>query len=136
MRIIVNIILLLSLLGCDSKEIKLEEPQRLIPQDSMVLILTDMHIIEGSKIGDRVMSDTLKLEDLYQKVYSKFNMSKEVFQENFDYYSSQPKVMNLLFQQTVENLNRIQVPVEKWDSPRDSMPIITNPKAKRSLSKK
>lgn len=80
-----------------------------MPKDSMVSALVDMHIIEGAKTGNKIMGDTVKADLYFAKMYQKYGVSKEEFEESYDYYSERPEVMNDLYRQAIERLNQIQV---------------------------
>ncbi len=102
------LVVFMVLAACSPAEEKDEPPAHIVDEETMVKMLTDMHLIEGAKIGQKVMGDTLKVEMYYAKMYRKYGVSKEQFEENFAFYTRQPEVMNDLYQQVIEELNKIQ----------------------------
>lgn len=90
------------------------EEENLLSPDQMIEILTDVHIVEGAKIGRKVMGDTLLMDAYYNKVFAKHGINKTLFEENFRYYSSEPKKMDAIYEKVVENLNHLQIAVPKW----------------------
>ncbi|MDZ7848727.1 MAG: hypothetical protein U5L96_19455 [Owenweeksia sp.] len=49
---------LLGLIACQGPPPE-KRPVHVIPADSMALILTDIHLVEGAKVGQRIMGDSL-----------------------------------------------------------------------------
>lgn len=90
------------------------ETKDLLSQQQMIDILTDVHIVEGAKIGRKVMGDTLLMDTYYNKVFSKHKINKKLFEDNFRYYSSDPEKMDFIYEKVVENLNHLQIAVPKW----------------------
>lgn len=86
-------------------------PKGYLQQEKMVDILVDIHIVEGAKVGRRIMSDTLMADVYFAKVYDKHGVKKEEFTRNFNYYSSKPELMNKVYEQVLDSLNKVDVQV-------------------------
>lgn len=86
----------------------MEVPEGILPRDSMVSALLDIHLIEGAKVGQKIMGDTLKVHSYYQKMYDKYRVTQDEFDESFKYYSDRPKVMHNIYKEVIEQLNKIQ----------------------------
>jgi hypothetical protein len=95
-------------------------PKDVIPQDSMVDIMVDIHLVEGGKMGRKFMGDTLLIDDYYHKVFDKYNISKTYFDNSFRFYSSSPKDMDKVYEKVVERLNQMQKKAPKWEENGDS----------------
>ena len=109
MNSIVKILLLfIALSSCSGSGDGLKVPEDVIPRDSMISALVDMHLIEGAKIGQKVMGDTLKINTYYAKLYSKYGVSEKEFEKSFRFYSEHPGEMNKMYQEVIERLNKIQ----------------------------
>lgn len=89
-------------------------PKDVLPQDSMIAMITDMHLIEGGKLGRKIMGDSLLLvDDYYFKLYEKYNVSKERYKKSYSFYAENPKLMAKIYEKVLENLNQIQAS-PKW----------------------
>ncbi len=129
-KILCFIILLSS---CDGSGDNLDVPKDIIPRDSMVSALVDMHLIEGAKVGQKIMGDTVKISTYYAKMYEKYGVTKKQFEKSFQFYSEHPDAMNKMYQEVIERLNKIQQEpprtplVEKTDTisdtPPDTVPV-------------
>lgn len=82
----------------------------------MIAILTDVHIVEGAKIGRKIMGDTLMMDAYYRKVFAKHDIDKKQLEENYRYYSSDPERMDGIYEKVLDNLNKLQVAVPKWSA--------------------
>lgn len=126
---IVKILFFLVLLSsCGGGGDNLDVPDDIITRDSMVSALVDMHLIEGAKVGQKVMGDTVKINTYYAKMYTKYGVTKEQYQKSFNFYSEHPEAMNKMYQEVIERLNKIQQEpprtplVEKTDTISDTPP--------------
>ena len=112
-------LLSLFLLGaCGPKNLEEpEEPSWLLPHDSMVLILTDLHLVEGARSGQRIMGDSLRAPDrYYQALWKKYDISKARYDSNFYYYSRQAPQMNELYAKVLKRLSKL----ESWQEAKGS----------------
>lgn len=107
---------LLLLTSCEDHSI-LKIPKGIIPKDSMAMILTDIHLVEGAKIGNSIMGDDNVSADVYyQKVYNKYHTTKTRFEQSFQFYSDNPSAMNDIYDTVIENLNKISLKPVKPDA--------------------
>jgi len=97
------------LLSCGRKDDAFVKPEGILSQDSMATIMTDIHLIEGAKVGRKIMGDTLTVENYYSKVYDKYGITKEEFEKNFAFYNRHPEKMDQIFESVIEKLNSIDV---------------------------
>ena len=90
-------------------------PEGTLPESTMIAMLTDMHLVEGAKVGNKIMGDTLPAPVYFEKVYSKHGITEDQFEENFRFYSANPKLMAKIYDQVIVNLNKIDItpPKEK-----------------------
>tara|TARA_R110002096_G_scaffold115365_2_gene249903 strand:- start:122111 stop:122620 length:510 start_codon:yes stop_codon:yes gene_type:complete len=109
------LVLAIFLFSCESKNTDELNVEDTLSPEKMIEILTDIHIVEGAKIGRKIMGDTLMMDAYYQKVFSKYQIDKKQFEANYRYYSSEPKRMDDIYEKVVENLNQLQISVPKWD---------------------
>ena len=104
-----SLLLLASMLfSCSPSLERPEEVPNVISQDSMVMILTDVLLIEGAKVGNNMMGDTLEPPHYYRHVYDKFGVSRQSFETSFQYYSERPGQMNAIYEKAIENLSKLE----------------------------
>jgi hypothetical protein len=117
LRLIVKILVAAILISaCTEPELK---PKGVLSENVMAALLTDIHLAEGAKTGRQVMGDTLRVETYYQKILKKHNTSLRAFNKSYDFYAKQPQIMNGIYEEVVENLNRMEVRVPKWEKAED-----------------
>ncbi len=109
LNLYVKLFVIVLLIACSNKDNNFTPPPGILSQDSMVAILTDVHLVEGAKIGRKIMGDTLTVEHYYHKVYDKHNISKEKFEKSFDFYNHNPAVMDEIYELVIEELNSIEI---------------------------
>ncbi len=113
MRLIANIFCIgLLFLGCDEST---SPPEGILEEGAMIEVLTDVHLVEGAKTGRKIMGDTLRLETYYAKVFSKHGTDMDAFNASFKYYANHPETMDRIYERVIENLNRMEVNVPKWE---------------------
>lgn len=109
MSLIARISALLIVLASCSGNDDLKVPKNILPKDTMVAVLTDMHIIEGAKTGRDIMGDSLKADIYFAKLYHKHGTTKARFDSSFSFYSRHPEVMDEMYDRVIERLNKIQL---------------------------
>lgn len=81
-------------------------PDSIISEAQMILLLTDIHIIEAAlliKKNKGEFHDSLT-RFYYQGVFKKFRISAQRFQANMDYYQQDPQAFAKLYERVVEEL--------------------------------
>ncbi len=104
MKNIFLIVLFAAVLGCSEKA---EKPKDLISSDEMALILVDIHKLEAKLANLRVSNDSMR------KVYNTFERemlvehgtNREAYSRSYEYYISQPKLMEEIYEVVVDSLN-------------------------------
>lgn len=112
-------------------------PEGTMSESKMVEILTDIHLVEGAKVGNKIMGDTIPAPVYFKKVYQKYNISEEQFAKDFAFYTANPKLMDDIYEKVIENLNKIETTppreVMTDDITREQM---TSPKPIKDIAKK
>ncbi len=106
--------ILTALIACSGRE-KMKVPKDVLPRQEMVAVLTDIHLVEGAKLGRKIMGDTVLVDVYFEKVYEKHHLTKEDFERSFDFYSTYPDEMDKMYEQVIENLNSIEVASPRWE---------------------
>ena len=96
------------MISCQSPD-KVVIPKGTLSEAQMVEILTDIHLIEGAKVGNKIMGDTIPAPVYFRKVYKKYNITEQEFEENYGFYSRNPKLMTAVYQKVIENLSKMEV---------------------------
>ena len=88
-----------------------DKPQTFLSEKEMVEILTDIQLAEGVLVYHRQKladpSDQCK-DSLFQAVFDHYGISGEVLRENINYYNTNPKLMEKLYEKVLTNLSKKQ----------------------------
>jgi len=87
-------------------------PAWVIPEDKMIVILTDVHIIEGARIGKKVLGDSLYTIDHYTNLWDKHNIRESQYDSSFRFYSRNAEKMDLLYEEVITNLSTMSSKAE------------------------
>lgn len=101
------VVLVLFLSNCKPKEISVDEPDRLIPQDTMVMILRDIHFAEArvNKLNVSATDSTrLIFEVAEKKIYQKYHIDTTVYRQNYRYYVTDPERFGELYKKVVKDI--------------------------------
>lgn len=81
-----------------------------IPADSMVTLLTDLHIADG-------VISTIKLKDkglkhlsteLFSSILEKHKIDRDTFEESMHYYAYHTEELNKIYEKVIVNLSKIE----------------------------
>lgn len=103
------LVLVLFLSNCKPKEISVDEPDRLIPEDTMVMILQDIHLAEArvNKLNVSATDSTrLIFEVAEKKIYQKYHIDTTVYRQNYRYYVTDPERFGELYKKVVKDLEK------------------------------
>lgn len=104
-------------------------PSWVIPEDKMIVILTDVHIIEGSRIGKRVLGDSLYAIDHYTNLWDKHNIRESQYDSSFRFYSRNAEKMDRLYEEVITNLSTMSSKAES-ENPSEKEEIVRGKAAK------
>ncbi len=103
-------LLVFGLVACQAPQAPEKEtplPDWVIPEDKMTDILLDVHIIEGARIGKKVLGDSLYALDHYNKLWEKHQISKEHYDSSFDFYCQNAERMDRIYEDVILKLSEI-----------------------------
>ncbi|WP_417611154.1 DUF4296 domain-containing protein [Owenweeksia hongkongensis] len=100
-------IVLFALVSCGNP-VEVIVPEGTVSDSMMVKILTDFHLVEGAKVGNKIMGDTIPATVYTAKVYQKYNLTEAEFEKSFRFYTSNPDMMEGIYEKVIENLNKIE----------------------------
>ncbi len=72
----------------------------------MTDILTDVHILEGARIGKKVLGDSLYTYDHYQKLWDKHQVSETLYDSSFEFYCRNAERMDRMYEEILTRLSR------------------------------
>jgi hypothetical protein len=92
------------------EEKKEQKPNYVIGRDTMVLILTEIHLLESS-LGIRVIED-VKIKNtrnlVKAKIYKDYSVSKEQFFKSYNYYTQRPAVIDSIYIDVISEISKKQ----------------------------
>lgn len=97
------------LFACSRPEVIV--PESVIPRDTMISILSDMHLAEAAiQLRNMGSGDTARAESYarYRYVFKKHNISIGQFRQSFAFYRSQPEYFNKMYKEVITRLSEIQ----------------------------
>jgi hypothetical protein len=94
--------------ACDGREGKL--PEGILPRDSVVVILADIHIAEAGALNKTAGGDVLKqfAKDHYLYVLQIHNTTREAFEKSYRYYAEEPEKFESMYTDVINELSRRQ----------------------------
>lgn len=100
-------VMVLFLSNCKPKEISVDEPDHLIPEDTMVMILREIHLAEArvNKLNVSATDSTrLIFEVAEKKIYQKYHIDTTAYRQNYRYYVTDPERFGELYKKVVKDL--------------------------------
>ena len=123
---IVFVLLLFSACGNKSKTFA---PDRLLTEQEMIDLMTDVQIIEADinyqKTQEREHKDSIpskpidpvKLSRLYyEQLFEHYGITDSIFKQNIKYYSERPDVLEKIMDSVVQRLTKVQSESQRDDS--------------------
>ncbi|CAG0988189.1 MAG: DUF4296 domain-containing protein [Bacteroidetes bacterium] len=107
-NIISALLLFCILSSCNIKEERILD--EILNEEEMVALMSDMQLAEAIvKLQvNRVDSTSVFADSLFSQVFKKHNINKEKFKKNFDYYNSNPALMEEIYNKVIEKLSEEQ----------------------------
>lgn len=85
-------------------------PEQLLSESEMVSILTDVQLVEAANIYRRTrrIEQGGFRESAYQHVFTNYGITAKVLNQNIDYYNNDPEKMELIYEQVLAKLSRME----------------------------
>ena len=85
-------------------------PERLLTEDSLVMVLTEVQLAEGALTYTRISHKKVNddKDKYYAYIYRKYNLTPELLKENIDYYNSDPERMIAIYDKVLARLSELQ----------------------------
>jgi hypothetical protein len=109
-RKIIFIFVLFLVYACGSKDEKTKIPDNIIPQDKMVSIIVDFHLVEASiSQGQQRHEDVNEMTNYrYNSVLKKHKISRKQLSDSFMFYTDHMKDLDKIYKQVVVELSTMQ----------------------------
>ncbi len=77
-----------------------------LPKEKMIAILKDIHIAEAkiNRITTELDSGRVLMGMYEQQIYARHNVDEATYLKAFDYYMSEPQLMDEIYQQLIDTL--------------------------------
>jgi hypothetical protein len=100
------VLLVFILFACTKTEV-VEKPDWLVPEETMVEFLVEMHIIESKMTRLGLRRDSVEqIFDQYQEnLFEKYDLVDSVYYKSYNYYLNDLKAMNRIYEAIVDSLN-------------------------------
>ncbi len=140
LRSIVFLVLILFVAGCAEPEVEVA-PEGLLDKDKFTEVMVDVQLVEGMKVhklGPK-REKSPDMEAMYANIFAKYGIDQEDFDATYDYYKARPDEMELIYEQVLDSLSKLDVEVKKiYNTPknlRDSLNLdsITSSSSKRKF---
>lgn len=100
-------LLVLFVISCSNSQ---QPPSDIIPRDTLISVIVDMHIADVILLNPNVQSkiSDISSNQLYQSILNKYNINKERFNKSMNYYANNPEVLDSIYDIVIERLNLIE----------------------------
>ena len=116
MREIIIILSFLVFFGCTQKiETVFDPPENLIQEDQMVDIVVDLLILDAILVEkQKKKSKDLDFSKYYihNSVMEKYNITRESFEESFNYYAHNLEIMDEIYVEAITKLSKMKDEIE------------------------
>jgi hypothetical protein len=103
------------MVSCHAKKEKDHIPQDIVSTDSMVMLLTDIHLAESEAFlfpySDSL--GTTNLPSYYHYILKQHGIDTSTFKKSFDYYLHHPDVLTGIYSNVIEELSKRQAHYQK-----------------------
>jgi hypothetical protein len=106
-KILFPILLFILTCSCNDDPYNISIPKGILPSDTMISILIDVHLIEGAIAHANVPRDSaLLLYALYEKdLYQKHKINDSIYKTSYKFYSEHPLILNRMYDKVIDSLN-------------------------------
>jgi len=108
---ILFILLLPMLFSCyHENQATIEVPDHLLSEEEMIDVITDVQLADGAITYRRTRRIEQKnfRKSAYEQIFSTYGINAKILNENLNYYNSNPKQMELIYEKVLAKLSRIE----------------------------
>lgn len=118
-----------------------ETPDGLLDRDKFTEVMVDVQLAEGMKVHKLgpMREKSPDMEAMYANLFQKHKIDQNEFDITYDYYKARPDEMELIYEQVLDSLSKLDVEVKKiYNTPKNlgdsiNLDSITSAAAKRKL---
>ncbi len=115
MKNLISISFLLLLLSCsDNEEVM---PTDILDANTFAAVMIDIQLAEGMNSQKSYTSlnrgEPNKKVDPYTEIFEKLDVDPDEFRRTYDYYSKRPGKMELIYEQVLDSLTKLDVEVKQ-----------------------
>jgi hypothetical protein len=103
-RLIPGFFLMIFVTGCFQDKV----PDGIIGNDKMILVLTDIHLVDSYVSSAAYDTTTQPAKNYYKVVYQKYKIDSGEFQMSLRYYSKQPELLDTMYYQVLKKLEKME----------------------------
>lgn len=107
--------------GCGEPEVEVA-PDGLLDKDKFTEVMVDVQLVEGMKVhklGPK-REKSPDMEAMYGNIFAKHEIKQEDFDATYDYYKARPDEMELIYEQVLDSLSKLDVEVKKiYNTPKN-----------------
>jgi len=114
MKYLISISFLFLLLSCGDNEEKV--PTDILDANTFTAVMIDIQLAEGmdsQKSYNSLNRGETKKVDPYAQIFEKLDVDPEAFRRTYDYYSKRPAKMELIYEQVLDSLTKLDVEVKQ-----------------------
>ena len=119
LSIAVKVCLLISLFSAScAHQNESAVPADIISKDTMILILTDIHLLESS-LNLRIFEDRKLMNArnaIKPKIYRDYGVTKAQFYKSYDYYANKPLLIDSIYTDVISEISKQQAKQVKKDA--------------------
>lgn len=110
---VINSVMLCVLLFACSDETVVNIPETVLPKQKMAEVLMDVHLLESSMNLNVYNMDRIAAENTTPgfDILKKNNVTKQQYDQSFDFYSKHPALLNEIYDSVLNNLSKMQAEV-------------------------
>jgi hypothetical protein len=119
------LLVLLILISCTDNHVLVSEPKNLVPEDTMVMVIRDLTLIEShiqmKYEGVSVFKELMERSG--EHILANYNMSTERFESSINYYGSRQEMMQQIYSRVLDSLNVMsgKIGIEKKQGASDQI---------------
>lgn len=106
------VLLIIFTLSCSKSAIKI--PSDIVPKDSMVFILMDIHIAEAGVKTLSADSVLINTNSYYDFIFKKHHISEEQYKKSLAFYTDNPILLQEIYTKMTEEMSKKETEVYKF----------------------
>ncbi len=101
---------MLLLVSCGGNKSKTEMPSKLLSEQEMISLLTDLQIIEADLTLRKTNQQDINglPQQFYDQLFEHYGITDSIFSENLRYYTKRPATLECIMDSVVQRLTKEQ----------------------------